>query len=370
MDNILNSYSVKEIKIWAKDNELRCPAGLKKHDLINYLILSYNEKAKGVNKITKTITTLINDVVPMQCDPELDWLVHLHTYGWCSVPISNWKKEFTSMFFDWFESCSLNFKREDNSTWKTSNMPVMLHGILKNYFGHTELQWQIRELCAPIFSRIWGCKSEDLLSSFDGGCFLPPINKTKNGSFKQWIHNDQPRVMRDFCCVQGIVNFEENGPEDGGLVLVEGSHIIFNEYLDKHPSEGIVWAPADMNDPLISERRLIKICAPPGSLILFDSRTFHCNIHPTGSKIKEDGTLRFRMCTYVSMQPRIGASEKELTKRIRLYEKGRLTGHWCYGPWFKETPENPRLYGNTINNKPEKIEIAPLNELRSKLIGY
>lgn len=137
----------------------------------------------------------------------------------------------------------------------------------------------------------------------------------------------------------------------------------------KHPSEGIVWGPSDMTDPLLSERALIKICAPAGSIILFDGRTFHCNVHPWGSILKDDGSPRFRMCTYVSMQPRAGASPKELSKRIKLYEKGRMTGHWCYGPFFKETAEHPRSYG-TLNNKPNVIEIASLNNLRSRLIGY
>jgi hypothetical protein len=119
----------------------------------------------------------------------------------------------------------------------------MLHGILKHYFGHTEMQWQIRELCAPIFARIWGCQSEDLLCSYDGGCFLPCIPKDtlKHSNFKQWIHCDQQRSASHFESVQGIVNFVENGPEDGGLVLVEGSHNIFAEYMAKHPSEGITW---------------------------------------------------------------------------------------------------------------------------------
>jgi hypothetical protein len=69
------------------------------------------------------------------------------------------------------------------------------------------------------------------------------------------------------------------------------------------------------------------------------------------------------------MQPRNGCSAKELDKRITLYEKGRLTGHWCYGPWFKETAEHPRAYGGHIN-RPTTVEIAQLNPLRRRLIGY
>lgn len=75
------------------------------------------------------------------------------------------------------------------------------------------------------------------------------------------------------------------------------------------------------------------------------------------------------MCTYVSYQPRSGATQEELNKRITLYQKGRMTGHWCYGPWFKETPEHPHTYGKPYN-KPPIIEIAPLTPIRKRLIGY
>ena len=366
-----STYTIPRIKEWAIARGLKIPSGLNKDDMIQYLTGMIAEKSNGITRSVKNSVTPLNILQARIPDVKLDWLIHLHIHGWAVVPIDGWNSAFTDEFLSWFESCSPNFKKNDHNTWKGVNMPNMSRGILKHYFGHTELQWKIRELCAPIFARIWGCRPEDLLCSYDGGCFLPsvPTDGIKNASFKQWIHVDMPRDMRTFSCVQGIVNFEENGPEDGGLVLVEGSHNIFGEYMDKHPSEGITWGPSDMNDPLLGERPLIKICAPACSIILFDTRTFHCNVQPCGSRFRADGTARFRMCTYVSMQPRSGAIAKELMKRISLYEKGRMTGHWCYGPFFKETAEHPRTYGG-INNKPEIIEIAHANGFRRRLIGY
>jgi len=46
--------------------------------------------------------------------------------------IPNWNPE--------FESCCPNFNKKDHTTWKPDNMPIMSHGILKYYFGHTEMQ--------------------------------------------------------------------------------------------------------------------------------------------------------------------------------------------------------------------------------------
>ena len=355
----LNKLTITQIKEYAKKNNLKCPSGLKKDQLIEYLKGLLNDKK---NQEEQPITFLTQKLQPRYPTPNENWLNDLHEKGYCIVQIPNWDPAFTDIFFEFLESCCEDFRSDDISTWKPSNLPILLHGILKHYFGHTEFQWKIRELCAPIFAEIFECDVNDLLCSFDGGCFLSSTNK--NEYFKQWIHNDQQRIYRDFCCVQGIVNFVNNDFEDGGLVLVEGSHTIFNEYMNKHPSSGIVWEPADMSDKLLSERNLIKICAPAGHLILFDSRTFHCNVSPF-----ENSKMKFRMCTYISMQPRNRATQKELEKRVKLYEKGRMSGHWTYGSWFKETAEHPRTYGNQ-NNKPQIIQIAELNDLRKRLIGY
>jgi hypothetical protein len=113
--------------------------------------------------------------------------------------------------------------------------------------GHEEWQWEIRELCASIFSEIWGVKEKDLLCSFDGGCFMPNDSKCKEkgkGKFKAAIHNDQPNVMKGFSCVQGIVNFVDCNSNDGGLVLVENSFFFFDKYMKKYPSQGLFWGPS------------------------------------------------------------------------------------------------------------------------------
>lgn len=349
------SGTISEIKQFAKNHGINVPSGLKKELLIQYINGKLIDNSSSKTKSNETLDKLI----PKSQDTNVNWLEHLHKFGWATLPISGWNSDFINDFFTWFENCNPNFKRDDQSTWKSCNMPQLLHGILKHYFGHTEMQWKIRELCAPIFAKIWNCEPEDLLCSFDGGCLMPP-SLSKN--FKSWIHVDQSRSLPNFCCVQGIVNFVDNGPDDGGLILLDGSQHIFNDYMKRHPSEGIVWGPAITDDIDLIKCPMIKICAPAGHLILWDSRIFHCNVHP---KIGAN----FRMCTYVSYQLRSGASEKEIKKRINLYKKGRMTGHWCYGPWFKETAEHPRFYGKD-NIKPPTIEIAELNPLRMRLIGY
>lgn len=365
--------TVKQIKEFASERSIKIPSGLKKAEMVAYVNGVLIERSNGVSSTGSKITQLlVSHLTPKYCETNIHWKQHLINFGWTVVPIQGWKSDFTDMFLQWFETCSPVFNKNDPSTWLAKNMPTMYHGILKNYFGHTELQWQIRELCVPIFSALWQCDPKDLLCSFDGGCFLPTVHtssKKKDPSFKQWIHTDQSRDTIGFCSVQGIVNFEDNHFEDGGLVLLEGSNLKHEDYMKKHPSEGITWGYADISDSLFSSCNPIKVCAPAGSIILFDSRNFHCNIQPFGTPFKSDGNPRFRMCTYVSMQPRSGATPEVLAKRISIYNKGRMTSHWCYGTWFKENPEHPHSYG-TPSLQPQYIEKAQLNELRSSLIGF
>lgn len=365
----LSKLTVKSIKEYAKEHNVKPPSGLVKSDLVRYVYGYLDEMSKGLMRDTKKQYIQYKELIPVYADPNLDWLEHLHLEGWAVVPIESWNAEYTNMFLDWFSSCSDNFDKENIDTWIPENLPVMNHGILKNYFGQTELQWKIREDVVGIFSRIWNVAPEDLLCSFDGGCLIPASGISVDTKFKQWVHVDQHRDDTKMSCVQGIVNFVDNGPEDGGLVLLRRSKDIFNEYMEKHPSYGLNWKFADIEDEILSNLDFLKICAPAGSIILFDSRMFHCNTAPTGPNKKADGTPRFRMCTYVSMLPRNGANNKELQKRITLYEKGRMTSHWCYGKFFKETPEHPNTYGKPYN-KPRTIEIAHLNQLRRRLVGY
>jgi len=117
-------------------------------------------------------------------------------------------------------------------------------------------------------------------------------------------------------------------------------------------------------DPLFGDATYLKVCAPAGHLIIWNGKMFHCNCPPT----KVDPSA-YRMCLYVSMQPRENATSQELKKRIKLYEEGRMTGHWCYGPYFSANAKNPRTYGKEVVT-PSDVEIAELNPLRKRLIGY
>lgn len=363
--------TVKDLKKFCKDNEIKIPSRLKKQDFISYILASLDEKEASLDR-KGTLASRIENVTAVYYEGE-DWLEHLEEKGWTVVPIPEWDEEFVSEFYSWLENCTPHkdverFDRNDPNTWNSSSIVPNLHGIFKQYLGHTYFQWQIRLLCAPIYSEIWtyflgkDVKQEDLICSFDGGCFLYSKKRSQD---KQWLHIDQARSYgTGLVSVQGVVNFLENGPNDGGLLLLEGSHKVFAQYRTKYPASGYSgFDVVEVSDSLFDNTRAIKICAPPGHLLLWDSRTVHCNCTP---KYKP-GKIRKRMCTYVSMQPCEFATTKELEKRIKWYKEGRLTGHICFGSSLEATAPRPRYPGA----KPDSEEIAlVLNDLMARLIGF
>lgn len=345
---------------------IKPPSGLKKQELVEFHDnLLYALENKLTTEISSEYKMPMKDfkshLIPKYRDEKMHYLDHLLEYGWTTVEIPNLDtKEAVDSFYTTLETCRYKesgelttFSRENPETW--NELPPNLHGIFKSNFGHFDWMWRIREKCIPIFQDL--CEEEDLLCSFDGGCFIPP-GKGMAGS---WFHCDQGRFSRDFCCAQGVVALSPSGPQDGGLCVIEGSHKIFSDYLDTHPLFGFSWAKIDVTDPLVVDLPMVKVCAPAGHIMLFDSRLFHCNMPP------EKTSAQPRMVTYVSMLGKSGATDKELEKREEAFQKLRMTGHWCYKDWFSTTPENPRSYGKDYLVPEEKI--PALNEKQRRLVA-
>jgi len=50
---------------------------------------------------------------------------------------------------------------------------------------------------------------------------------------QSWKHIDLCPSRKGFFVAQGIVNLNENGPEDGGLMVIKGSSRLIEEYFDE-----------------------------------------------------------------------------------------------------------------------------------------
>lgn len=95
-------------------------------------------------------------------------------------------------------------------------------------------------------------------------------------------------------CVQGILNLAPNGPTDGGLMVMKGSSVLNEEFFASHTNERKTWGPTDWFGFTPDEVQwfadrgceLIKVCADPGDLILWDSRTVHYNVLPESEAVR------------------------------------------------------------------------------------
>lgn len=111
-----------------------------------------------------------------------------------------------------------------------------------------------------------------------------------------WPHVDQSPNRRFKHCIQGIMNLAENGPDDGGLMVLEGSLPLYNEYFETHehlkPEGGWGWRDSyhfnKVDDQLqwFYDRGCTwkKVECSPGDVILWDSRCIHYGAAARGNR--------------------------------------------------------------------------------------
>jgi hypothetical protein len=131
---------------------------------------------------------------------------------------------------EWLQSFGLGFDPSDESTWTQDHLPVSFKGGM--YFSyassHEKFVWEARTepKVIEVFSKLWG--TDELLSSFDGMNITLP--RQKDLQWSPWPHCDQSPHRKGMQCVQGLLNYQPNGPEDGGLILMKGSSKLFDEF--------------------------------------------------------------------------------------------------------------------------------------------
>jgi hypothetical protein len=152
------------------------------------------------------------------------------------------------------------------------------------------------------FAKLWG--TDQLLVSFDGINFTLPSGNNLPQT-QPWPHIDQSPLREGMQCVQGILNFAPNGPQDGGLLVMKGSTMLMPEFFKTH--SGTIgrptWGPSDWFGFDESEVKwfeekgceIYKVNAEAGDLILWDSRTMHFNCVPSSQN------LRALVCKYLHL---------------------------------------------------------------------
>jgi len=193
---------------------------------------------------------------------------------------------------------------------------------------HEDFVWEARTEPGVLdaYTKLWG--TDELLVSFDGINFtLPSPNRIQT---EPWPHIDQAPRRLGLVCAQGIINFAPNGPEDGGLVVLRGSHSLTQEFFKRYPDVlgRKTWGPEDWF-PFTREEvgwfteagcEVVKVCAGPGDLIIWDSRTIHYNRVPQSQQT--------RSIIYACYAPAEFATPKDIELKRQLFQDRRGTTHW------------------------------------------
>jgi hypothetical protein len=186
---------------------------------------------------------------------------------------------------------------------------------------HEKFTWDIRSEPGVVgaFEKVY--QTEDLVVSFDGINLAFP-NRTDLKQNIPWPHQDQDPLEPGFRCLQGLVNLLPNGPDDGGLIVCKGAHQVSEEFHKIFKNEkNKVWTWTkewygftDAGMAWLRDRgfKWEKVCAEPGDLIVWDSRTPHYNLTPTGNMP--------RFCAYTCFLPAVEISKEDLIKKKKAFE--------------------------------------------------
>ena len=257
-------------------------------------------------------------------------------------------------------------RRDDPATWTDAAgwLPDPGNGIVNGFgFGQSAAQWalRLRPRVRRAFEAVWG--TADLLVSFDGGNMVRPARAgapwapTRGG----WWHVDQNALragQRGRCCVQGLVTLTDANAATGGLCVVPRSHRDFAALCARAPlarAKG-AFVPVDARDPLLA-RGGVLVCARAGDLILWDSRTAHCNtpaLAPAEEAEEEEEEGRAKRDPAVSLQRQVGyvcmtparwATAETLARRRDAFVRGESTSHWPHefvvaGVGLPDAPDN------------------------------
>lgn len=143
-----------------------------------------------------------------------------------------------------------------------------------------------------------------------------------------------PQCRRDEAkhCEANLPLVSEAGPKDGGLVVMEGSAPLFEKFFKEFPpdrTKGPLAAlhydfyPFQDKDLKWFEERgcnIVKVCAEPGDLILWDSRQLHYAVYPETDLI--------RTVIYTCLTPAAWISPENLEMKKEIFRKWETTTHW------------------------------------------
>lgn len=304
------------------------------------------------------------------------WVGHFLDKGWAIVPLTGFEADAVlNAYLDFLVTCSPNFSKEDRSTWVERNLPTLREGSIRYYACQSAWMWYARYVTAPYFADLWQVPPKQLLTSFETPFLLTgegrpgetPFLLTKETSedFRQNFRTNNPREALNMSLVEGHVFLTDCGPEEGGLVILEGSVAHSGNYLQRQTSEGIsIESRINLLDPVVSKLPMSKLCCNKGDLLLTDSRIISTRVSGPNPQLG----LKISMAPRVAMRGAEKEFAKQITNRQVYYRVGRVTGAHPIGPLLRAMPPIPTMFERP-RNFPPTLEVSPLTELGVDLVG-
>ncbi|SGY15360.1 BQ5605_C013g07344 [Microbotryum silenes-dioicae] len=220
-------------------------------------------------------------------------------------------------------------------------LPVISEkGMIMHYgVNHEDWVWKVRSEAGVVgaFEKVYN--TQDLIVSFDVIKIQFPHRKDAPAN-KPWAHQDQDPEQPGFRCLQGLVNLNPCGDDDGGLVVMPGAHLISEEYHTTFRDEERLWQwTNEWYGYKVSERletglawlkergyEFKKLNLNPGDLVIWDSRVPHYNVSPKGDHV--------RMAIYTCYAPVSTATREDLLRKKEAFEvkttplAGVGSSHW------------------------------------------
>lgn len=281
-------------------------------------------------------------------------------------------KESKELLWKFIETATNGSVQHDNpQTWSNNWPSSSTHGVISGHgAGQSEFLWKIRSnpQVKKVFRTIWN--DDALLVSFDGcGVFrdwrYDPTWKTSGG----WNHVDQNPVRKpNRCCIQGLVSLTDQSDKTGGLIIYPKTYERFTELADQ-PSKYQDFVKVPDTHPIMNngqtKGKLVHCRA--GDLVLWDSRTVHCNTPATNIEERDANAPvdLLRIVAYVSMSPVSQVLNYDLNefreKRQQMVENNCTLTHWS----------TELTFGGGQNTDLPKLSLDQFNEYQKALIfGY
>ena len=232
-----------------------------------------------------------------------------------------------NMFFDW--------KNKIPNLDKLHNV-IDPHGIYKHHeIGHQEHAWYIRTRpqIIDIYKKLWN--TDKLIVSFDGSCYIPKECDKKDSI---WTHTDQASNNSNLMCYQGFVSLTDN--KERTLTVYEGSHLLHLDYFKDKEKNNKNWNLIEHSylEKIKETKQVLNV--PAGSLVIWDSRTFHQNQYSVAN-------CEERLVQYICYLPKNNKknTKAQQTKRLKYFNEFRTTSHWPCP--IKVNSLQPQTYGDS-----------------------